>query len=1711
MSTQSASTSATTSQRPPNYNERSVIEGSDDHGASGQHETASPSRSGSSATDSAHGLLRTQPKPPDVPAWTRPVDAAPDAPASTQTFATTGPQLVRMPFATLASLSASAAQVADGVQRAAFASGGQAELDRKREACGATFHQLMTFCRDLGGDYAKSASRGRRLASLNDHDGILIVPGRAGRSTIAERLPVIAEQVSGQTLYFILGYGNRIVPFEDFRKALAQRGIGGGAAPDVALGMEGEGPARRKATTTTTTTTTTTSTTTTTPIAASVRAPSRTMETPLRTLLLELSKTSTLTARRNAKESDTKVMHMPLNPTLGDLSSVGRDEWANGVHAMPTGFGPKNDEGFHQFYFDYNKIENRIILFQNDKFDADPPLRYPVDTQTGRRLSINVSGPILAVLDGIADKDGVEVLEPAGWEPGVKMPMGSRRLDAAGPVKLRITTADGAVHELVLDRRGARMALVNPMYSSSGAMALGANAQAIDASVNVYTYCGTDTGMTDSPDGFPDPMLIASNGTRLLCGPLLVDRSGVRGALKRAAGSALELATLPANAQAPRNVTSVAVRTVVKAAVVMGYAYMLGLLTQALRGPDGTLFGQGTAFTGSGAASNTNRTETGRDGPLNDVTSPAVFALNVLTQSVAHLAMDGLLVRIGARLPDSITHTETALRRLIWNWLMPSVQELLHLLLTMSVAKGWGYARGSAGDIGTLGGAAAIHGAVEYMRSHAGGPQNNKLPHVLDLVQVINNFGWRSLGNTLSAPQYQPHKLNRLFTEALATRALQRGPDRALLPFIAALLNAWGIVGPNADVFDHQVDRETRVNNLVAWLRNAAHGLENSATKGLARIEEQGRIAAAFTGLQNFLLQITKCVHECRTRMAQPAHDRSPTYREDIDAANTASSFPRMDEGQQRAYLKALDGAFGDMPLQGANEARFDQLSKKVKSSVHYLHGEGDHAFPGAFEDAGDPDDGNDNDNSVTSPRDTASPIAVQTSYDGRTFEPRHAGAGGMATKELPGYMGTFSPKGQVRALGPHDAMARVPGMSSIRTGATQDASAAWKQSGYTERATVEREYKQLSIPVVDRIELATRLYTLESQFVHYPLRWAHTGQVRTVQVARGVTFKYNVMNTPGNGQQFDPIGPLYMNLGALHAEKFPAIVHRAVVTEAHYFPLEKGQDRPASGPGNVYADDYVGLTEIFSASTARGLVAQFGIGLNPGIYPSTRSQRVVVKQQTAVNIAGLTDLVQAECIMMPGALFRVAEVAPVETADGDSEETGKMEHIGQVLYLEQINTHEMERAYLRMRKDPDAASSSGKPGGASQGARSLIDAETGHFMVEASADSSRQVPDFIPVAKVYNYFLGRHMERADETGNPKKFARWFFPYTSDYSPRATKDAIHAAILQDDPIVPYLDDAIINPHHEEFRRQAKFYETQEGIAWLKKIQDYKASAHAIGTALRNTPLNQPLDEVDVRMFGWLLNSLLRKPVMFVEVGEDGKVNAAGRTELLQETYDKVNTSLDADRSPNEPVLIGVAKDGFYNIGMRNGEQVVTQMAAHDTGRSLGNLLHAYFRASSFSTPQQYRSGQVQELGAVLTPSRGAKSSVQGIRDALNKLLQVDYIVFEKALVAQWKSVGGRDELVRPGVIGESGKPQPLRTGRKPQRRRQPVHDESTESGSRSPGTTASTSNAAPSPRPARGSKTPSDSAVPMDGQPRTGHALELDPDASSGSDPDSRA
>lgn len=1420
----------------------------------------------------------------------------------------------------------------------------RASLHRAMRECGSSMQQLLDAARQLGGKYVPSQSAGVPMASLNDVHGNLVLPflnrGRSDTVMLSVVRATVPAGPSGQAgaakapddeLFFIKGHGHRLVKLDDVRAFQAHDYD---ALPDE-----------------------------------------QRMETSFLTHLRRLSGSAVLYARTAEHESPGPVMPLPPNA----IPLPRKQSWANADNYLVAGFGgrPQNAQGqrsaFDIGYIDYNAIENNLVIMLTDA--AHHEAAHPTQQRGGAELpaSVNINGSVRAVLQGIAD---VEMMGPAGKMAGVKL--ASLRSLLRQPTQdrhLRITTEDGAVHDLRYTARGLQMGLVQPRGAGAELLAPLPNAD-----ISVYSYQGRGTGLHGSAIGFSNPEVINSTGDAMLAGPLLSNRLGWEGHGRSIAKLVSRLVTLDPVIGASNAALTKIGNTAMRAGATAISVYSMMLAVDTLRDPETkSLLGGTRPFSPSG-------TGLVDPGLLAGTIAVMVVAQDAVTKTykLAHHTL----------LKDAWKSRETTGGQVVNEVLLPMMGEFGRLLLNYGIQVKMGLPRGDGKDVASLVGVAAILTASNFVRGRAGNPQNH--PIAEGVFHTINFFlgdlMFRSLGAAAGNPELSGNIKGIDYAEAFVTRMAARGIDKWIAPVLGTVLSAVGLLGPHANALDDQITQEQRFNGAVHFLRYlgqkatlAGEELGEAGAEHLQRIE---LFASSMNSVAILLEKLDKNINRLGLR-------RLDSDAGELARTMEAASYPTMSDTEKMAHL----GRLAD---------RFDALVAAARAPAP-----GDGASTGAGESAQDaaPDVPMIiravSNNHLLLPDEMRTPVtalmqrfagerdAALADYPTRpspdfmgaplVFDARASTIPGKKTERVPRQITTFSEAPAQHIANVHDKMAAARGMP--------------------EKVEHSRpEYARLTERMLRDIRQATVKYTKESGFFHYLLRWANTGQPYVHTVVPGVQLVTSMMNRRGNvsgeaGLQVSPYDPLLINLGALHAEKYPAIVTRAVVTDARYLAGAE------STRGVIAEHDRVSLSEILSTTSAEQLAAAFLVALGYGAASNDRTLKIVLNQDTAVNIAKYTELMQAETISLPGGVFVVEHI----DAQPQPPEGGDIAHnLGQVVYLRRLDTYALEnryRAWQQARRDGTAPPLAPDD--------LAVEPTSGHFYRFNGKDM-----EFVVASK--NYFLGTDIER-----DPGKPARWRYPFTSPATPRGMLDAINAALLMNEPIAAFLNDATRNVHHETDMHAGGYYQPGDPVkaAADRALADMRQDWREVRARIAGYVPDQPFTAQQGEAFsGALLAHLaagaLRKPLLVIEVDADGQPRHDADGPRVLARIDQAWDGVDMRWEKGGATMIGAGPRGYYVTGYHDGVLKCAPVQVEGRGATPGNLLHTIM-ASAFPNPQhsRYKSadGVVRSAGnaSLALPRLGGdavKASGVALLDRFKRFASQDYIPLQSWLSAQ---AGGR--------------------------------------------------------------------------------------------------
>ena len=1455
-------------------------------------------------------------------------------------------------------------------------------FDELKLSYGATKEKFEEFQARFGARFAPSASAGLDLSSLNDHVGVLIVPARdGGKLVIAERLTVVCDKVRApkngeaggtgkgktaapgapqasaseteiQIRYFVKGDADRIIPFSALERLVSE-------LTPFRTG-KGEGEVR--------------------PAGSGAASSDQDMGTAFRTGVRALSMTSELWARRNTREAKSVLLPPLPNPTPYSP----KEGWANNENNLPRGAGPEDENGFYPVYLNYDSIEKRLVIFKREDKEGIAPARG--QHQDGTSASLVLSGPMIAQITGIAR---MEVISPAGEHPGVK---GARSRLAASKVMeklkhakesqgdlegqqksrkdltLAITTEIGKTVELVVGDGGISMSLANEKpHDSASAPALGLGPKIKMAEddddythVNVFTFKGADAGPLGTKDGFAESRFTTSTNDEHPVETFLHKPDSFAQGASRIA---LRAVTASPNLGENRSMLAVAVNTLLRTFIKAVYvsAFNHGLQAIQENKSHRTILGGTNRFSGSG------------EGAIDTGKMFEVVFCTLLLQEV----LTSLFALIGRVMPEHVKKPESLAGELTVNGGAGTVQEFIRQLTNYGVQKAFDLPRGKGKDVGMLFTHSVVSGGIDFLQARAGYPENH--PDAMLFFEVskyTSDLFTRSCGNMLSHRNYNPQTAAVDFGEAVLARFITRGWDRLVLPVAVSLLDRFGIVGNNASAYAHGLSREARYNGVIHALKMLSDDIAVRAWHMQAKFAE-------VSAVRKTLHAITDLLEELKQHANRIGLRPTLTVDDEIAMVKQANSFPQLSAAEQVEYLNSLEA-----------QIRAEQLSAKELLEAMSAAETGLH--PRVEELPEELVAGAITTSSAELPptfqrtmaeldqrlQETGKPYRTEVGLDNKRW-PADARPGWLhRSPRIPREATTWSREAQRLALSTHREMAMADGILSFTKNAEGDLS---------------NEVIRLCLNFI-------KDYTKESGYFHYPLRWDITGELQFKEIAKGIYLPYHAMIKPGNidgpsalhrtqGEEyFDPIGALYINLAMHYADKSPSLAQRAVVTEAAYVTRQP-KDRLRS----IMEGDTVGTSEILSMTHSSSLGAAFGQAIGYGAAPRENSLRLRIFHKTGVNITPRTDLAQAELIMSPGVLFLIRMIDPNAGKAPPKPGEKAARDIAQVVYQEQRDTYELEKrfdAYLR-----------GEDMSHLEDGADMLHPETG-FLYKWDAASGVPVDNR---AGVRNYFLGPSYEwKGDE-----EVARWKFPFTSDKTPRTTKDAVHIAIVEGKPIVDHLDKAVENYHHAFFRQQGGYADSPARQEDEKKRQTLRDHARQVA-ALLPADVKDELDAVvDIasggkskdgshadypgEMLAWIASSFMRQPIQFIDLAGEGK-----EPKLFARTYDRID--LDSER----PITVGVGKDGFYGVySSREGKLRASKILAEGKGGfTAANLLHAICHDSPYCD-LNYKEGSDRHL----RPDEEAQESVRALLKEMRKFIAADYALLQEKLVGKARELG----------------------------------------------------------------------------------------------------
>lgn len=1474
------------------------------------------------------------------------------------------------------------------------------QLHQDMREIGVERAELTAIIKTLGGREVASASAGVLLASPNDHVAIVSFPFKFRTSTVTTHLLVVKDSVDDEhsktDLYFLKGYADRVVgardllAFDQRRAELVQ--IEQEQANAARKGKD-KGKGKQK---------------------ADAHDQPTMMETYICTYLLELSKKSSLSARRSLDESNTIIMPVPLNATPFPRQFA----WAAAENYMAEGFGPRpavnrgdgrEKSDFRLGYSDLNGPENRNIIFITEQkyHDRARPMQHRA--YGDYPASLNVGGGAIAEVTGF-DEHGVEIMGPAGKVAGVKLATMREVVDKFMRDKPRdrtliVRTEDQYRHQFVYTPQGLQMTLLDQHGEPVKALA-----PLPGSDVSTYGWRGANTGPFGSLPGYANSMIVVSTGEAIPAGPFLKDRHSLKGIATAASHALVDVILNDMNPAVKGTTANAALNTAMRAAVTAATVYGMTSLINTFRDEKThALFEGAQPFSGSGA------------GLVDAKTLAGAIAVTVLAQDVVSMAYRFAYKNF---VKDTAKGREKLSGQVFNEAMLPFLGELGRLLVNYGIQKEMGLPRGNEKDIASLVGVATLLTAVNFLRGRSGDPDNHLL--LSATYKTMDFFAadlvFRTIGAVFGADvpvldtgsgEHVHTDLGKNFLEAFVTRMGARGPDKWLLPVVGLVFSAAGLAGANARAGEDQLARENAPNNLVARIRDAINVLSVDGE----RLIETGRDKLEdVEGLRRTAVLLKRGVEHMRRAINHLNLDEPQTHAGELAQVRDAARFHDMTAPQQAAHLDAVARRYQGMiaasdvfaernlpassavpdEAQGSEAAPPDlslavsnssaNLPQRIREQVELLM----KSFPQAYAEN----------------HEIIYPTAVAPDFIAATL-PHTAkpGAPFAKTERMPRDHTTFTDAQVPYVKEIQRALAEAPGMPRR----VEDSNAL---------------YLQLSNRMLDEGDHSVHAYSLESQLFHYLLRWAQTGQEKYLRLASGVWFKIAAMNHRGNvtGERdkfVTAISVLMVNLMALHGKPAAHVVHRGVVTDAHYIEQSRQEEaRERYGDDAVFIGEgaVVAMSEIMSVTSSTQMTATFLQGLGHGAAPIDRSQHMVIRQETALPVPRQTEHIQVESLLMPGTVATIDRIDhnPPPQSNRDIKQkrkTGELMNsaesqefnLGQVLYTSVVDTFLAEVRYMQYLQ----AQASGK---------SLEpDIEDGALCCHPETsqlyryDSAQRKMVF--TGGTLNYFHGGPQE-------PKEHeqARWREPYTSPLSPAQIRIGIQGAILIGHPVVPYLNDMVRNVSHEIYRRLGGYYDPASPNHQYKLADDARRSA-------MKQAAKRPIQEIQAwtpqtlftlpasgrafvpgqpfpgELMARVLSSALHRAMMIMEVDASGELvmqqrsridhNNRARTEEVPlvhrhflKTHDHFDLTYDSQRAP----MLGVGPNGYYLVALHQGQYRAVPVNIAGPGLRAGNLMHA-FLAQAYPNPNRSRyTVKGNEIKSATATPRGLRRLLPGQSD-----------------------------------------------------------------------------------------------------------------------------
>jgi len=1413
-------------------------------------------------------------------------------------------------------------------------------------AKGCSLEELKAKTKAMGGTYVEAEARDQKLDEVNDIQGAIVFDREHFNTPLPERLPVLKDTVVrdgvAHELYFVFGHAHRLVGIDDIVEFDA-------AKYETQSKSAGKQPQRA---------------------GGSNPREFKRMSTSFRTHLLVKSKESCLYARTRLDESNRPVMPVPPNAMPFPIPP----KWANDDFYL-KGFGQPPEvqrngiierSEFPLGHVEYNKLDDVIIIFWTGE-EAHEAGR-PTQQRRGKTIpaSSTVSGRSIAIIQG---KRSIEVMAPAGKVAGVKGASFRSVLSREKNTVLRVTTHDGAIHQITFTDTGLRIEPISP-----GGAVLAPTAH---GDVSVYSYQAFNTGPRGSIKGYAYPEIIFSNEQAVPAGIFAGNPVGMWATMKDIASFMTNVLTLQPSVGNPDTWLGGALSVGVKATTTAGYVFAMTNALDAWRAstPTGTILGGHTVFSASGAGSVSPAT-----------LGKGVFIIVLLQNMISH-ASEKAYAHL---MPDELKVTESMRDILRNDYFLPYLVELGRQELNYGVEKkAVGMPRGDHRDPMMLLATAFLGVFFVDMAKRGGATPNRPVTAAIFLLLafVLADLLPRALGAALSNPNGRPGELLPDFNEATIVRLFNR-VDKWLIPLIGIMLSGLGLAGANADPTHAQRNYQNRFNGLGGNLRNLANELTQWASVQAQRAEQGLKWDVDTTA--SIMSKLRHASHRLHLMINLLTIKSTEAQGEEFELVKRGSGFSQWDKPKQDKFVAEISDGFqqsvsmsssskknstGIMSAsrgetsattkpqvaESAQDAPEDEITfaeqlsaepetideneataQSVKHAEHYMEftnymgnlpGEMAKHFDnlmGDFITQYDPNDA------------TAPKYPLEMSFDletQRRFDAKPSRIPGVRTPVIPQDFTTFSNRIVEPVYETHDVVAEESGIPK-----SPDDSLP--------------HYQRLDGLMVKLMFYCFQRYGELSGPFHYKFRWDKTGQPVFTEIVKnlGIHLETSAVNQPDNpsgdpGKQVTAIMGLIINLAALHAKIFPGLHHRAAVTEAHYYDAgeltaEKLAELEKQMIKHIQTGDLVGLSEILSSSVGSALTPGFLVTQGASATDNARRQHFVIDNKGAgMSIANSTAKRQAETVTLSGAAYIVEDVTSNPPKPKPPEGKKAMENLGQVVHLSRVDLWQMQRNHRDFMKNDLSRLQNG----------TLMMNEQGHIFAYRRGKELEPKPAF-------NYYLGTTL---DEAGS-ENLSRLLYPFTSENSPRGIREEINHALVTTGMkwVRPYLNDMIKNTTYERDRMNDGYYDPENPYR-LEDEQRWNQIASRAGevtTALNNLVIDQPFPELNRspalfkgQMLAEVTSSALRKALTIICTDKDGKIErdngwtpdlkTAGQLKTvcnIHNCFDKVDLQHD---NPG-PGMVGLGPNGFYAIGWIDFVPQALPVQIEGNGHTPGNLLHA---------------------------------------------------------------------------------------------------------------------------------------------------------------------